>query len=53
VAVRGAGEEKREFLASRDNWFRPVAFANGPDGNLWFCDMYREVVEHPWSLPSH
>jgi putative heme-binding domain-containing protein len=52
VALRGAGEEKREFLASRDNWFRPVAFANGPDGNLWFCDMYREVVEHPWSLPE-
>ena len=40
-----------EFVASTDLWFRPVAFANAPDGTLWFADMYREVVEHPWSLP--
>jgi putative membrane-bound dehydrogenase-like protein len=52
VAKRAPGEEKREFIASSDNWFRPVAFANAPDGNLWFCDMYREIVEHPWSLPE-
>ena len=49
---RAKGEEEREFLASTDNWFRPVAFANAPDGNLWFADIYREVIEHPWSLPS-
>jgi putative heme-binding domain-containing protein len=29
-----------------------VAFANAPDGCLWFCDMYRETIEHPWSLPE-
>ncbi len=52
VATRAPGEEKREFLASSDNWFRPVTFANAPDGQLWFCDLYREVVEHPWSLPE-
>jgi putative membrane-bound dehydrogenase-like protein len=40
-----------EFLASRDTWFRPVQFANGPDGNLYILDMYREVIEHPASLP--
>jgi putative membrane-bound dehydrogenase-like protein len=40
-----------EFLASRDIWFRPVQFANGPDGNLYILDMYREVIEHPDSLP--
>jgi putative membrane-bound dehydrogenase-like protein len=51
-AARAPGEEKSEFLASRDNWFRPVAFANAPDGTLWFCDMYRETIEHPWSLPE-
>jgi putative membrane-bound dehydrogenase-like protein len=50
--VRGEGEEKSEFVASTDNWFRPVAFANAPDGNLWVADMYREVIEHPWSLPE-
>ena len=52
IGTRAAGEERTEFLASTDNWFRPVAFANAPDGNLWFADMYREVIEHPWSLPE-
>jgi len=23
----------------------------GPDGALYIADMYREVIEHPWSLP--
>ena len=45
-------EQKREFLASSDLWFRPVNFANGPDGALYICDMYREVVEHPASIPE-
>jgi putative membrane-bound dehydrogenase-like protein len=51
-ASRPPDEQKREFLASQDTWFRPVQFANGPDGNLYICDMYREVIEHPWSLPE-
>ncbi len=42
----------REFLASTDHWFRPVQFAQGPDGGLYILDMYREVIEHPWSLPE-
>ncbi|HLY12117.1 MAG TPA: PVC-type heme-binding CxxCH protein [Planctomycetota bacterium] len=41
-----------EFLTSTDNWFRPVNFATGPDGALYVCDMYREVIEHPHSLPD-
>ncbi|MDP6929107.1 MAG: c-type cytochrome, partial [Planctomycetota bacterium] len=45
-------EDDREFLASPDIWFRPCNFANGPDGALYLCDMYREVIEHPWSLPD-
>ena len=40
-----------ELLASTDTWFRPVQFANGPDGALYIVDMYREVIEHPASLP--
>ena len=52
TATRAPGEERSEFLVSRDQWFRPVALANAPDGCLWICDMYREVVEHPWSLPE-
>jgi putative membrane-bound dehydrogenase-like protein len=50
VVARRATPNK-EFIASRDNWFRPVQFANGPDGNLYILDMYREVIEHPASLP--
>lgn len=40
-----------EFVRSTDIWFRPVQYANGPDGNLYAADMYREVIEHPASLP--
>ena len=45
-------EDESEFLASTDNWFRPVSLANGPDGALYICDMYRETIEHPWSIPE-
>jgi putative membrane-bound dehydrogenase-like protein len=44
-------DQGRELLASHDIWFRPVQFANGPDGGLWIVDMQREVIEHPKSLP--
>lgn len=51
TARRPREEAKIEFVRSTDNWFRPVQFSNGPDGNLYVLDMYREVIEHPWSLP--
>jgi putative membrane-bound dehydrogenase-like protein len=51
-AQRAADEQKAEFAASRDTWFRPVQFANAPDGTLYVIDMYREIIEHPWSLPE-
>jgi putative heme-binding domain-containing protein len=41
-----------EFLASPDNWFRPVNLAAGPDGALYVCDMYRKTIEHPQYLPE-
>jgi putative membrane-bound dehydrogenase-like protein len=53
VTFKGARiDGKKEFVASKDIWFRPVNFANAPDGTLTVCDMYREVIEHPWSLPD-
>lgn len=52
VARRPADEKNVEFLASKDTWFRPVHFQNGPDGCLYVVDMYREVIEHPWSIPE-
>lgn len=41
-----------EIVASTDNWFRPVNFVNAPDGTLHILDMYRENIEHPWSIPE-
>jgi len=52
LAERPPDEQKAEFLASTDIWFRPVQMANAPDGTLYIADMYREVIEHPWSLPE-
>lgn len=44
--------EGREFLASPDQWFRPVFAVNGPGGALYLCDMYRKYVDHPNYLPD-
>lgn len=44
-------DEQSEFVVSKDNWFRPAQFECGPDGNLAIVDVYREVIEHPKSLP--
>ena len=41
-----------EFVRSTDTWFRPVNFTNAPDGTLHIVDMYRETIEHPWSIPD-
>ncbi|GAB5407193.1 MAG: c-type cytochrome [Aureliella sp.] len=40
-----------ELVRSRDTWFRPVQLTDGPDGAVYIADMYREVIEHPKSLP--
>ncbi len=45
-------DEGNEFVRSPDNWFRPVNFVNAPDGTLYVLDMYRETVEHPYSIPD-
>ncbi|AEE53796.1 PVC-type heme-binding CxxCH protein [Haliscomenobacter hydrossis] len=39
--------EKKEFLASKDAWFRPVNFYIGPEGALYVVDYYRQIIEHP------
>ena len=44
-------DSNSEFLTSTDIWFRPVQVTGGPDGALYIVDMYREVIEHPKSLP--
>lgn len=52
VASRADSEQGREFLVSSDPWFRPCNFANGPDGNLYVVDMYREIIEGPDFIPE-
>ncbi len=44
--------EDSAFLASTDNWFRPINFANGPDGSLYLLDYYRQYLEHPLFIPE-
>lgn len=38
-------DENTEFVRSSDPWFRPVNFANAPDGTLHCIDMAREYSE--------
>lgn len=45
-------DQNAEFLSSKDNWFRPVWLATGPDGALWVADMQRKVIEHPDWIPD-
>ncbi len=52
VGKRPDDEQNFEFAASKDTWVRVVNFANAPDGCLHVIDMYREVIEHPWSIPD-
>jgi putative heme-binding domain-containing protein len=49
--VASRGEQGVEFLASTDNWFRPVNLTVGPDGALYVADFYRAVIEHPFGIP--
>lgn len=40
-----------EFLATKEEWFRPVSLTSGPDGALYVVDMCRAVIEHPEFMP--
>ncbi|MEC7565304.1 MAG: PVC-type heme-binding CxxCH protein [Planctomycetota bacterium] len=40
-------EDGTEFLRSTDSWFRPTTIRTGPDGAIYFADIYRIVIEHP------
>lgn len=52
TAGRAADEKTSEFLASEDNWFRPVQARTGPDGALYIVDYYRFLIEHPRWIPA-
>ena len=44
--------DRRDFLASTDEWCRPVNLRNGPDGALYICDMYRRFIDHAIYFPE-
>ena len=44
---------EREFLASRDERFRPVNLYTGPDGALYVVDLYRGVLQHRESITTY
>jgi putative membrane-bound dehydrogenase-like protein len=48
----GTKLKQDEWLASRDEWFRPVNIAQAPDGGLLIVDMHRAVIEHPAWVPD-
>lgn len=45
------GRKGVEFLATPDDWCRPVFLSYGPDGAMYVVDMYRAVIEHPEYMP--
>ncbi len=45
--------EKKEFLASEDERFRPVNLLVGPDGALYIADMYRGIIQHKTYLTPY
>jgi putative membrane-bound dehydrogenase-like protein len=51
-ARRPDDEAACEFLASADNWTRPVQIRTGRDGALYVVDMYRAVIEHTRWIPA-
>lgn len=38
--------QNEEFIASKDEGFRPVKLLDGPDGALYVVDMHRGVLQH-------
>lgn len=44
--------EGREFMASANEWFRPVYINHGPDDGLYVVDMHRKVIDHPSYVPE-
>lgn len=45
--------ERKEFIASTDERFRPVNLTTGPDGALYICDMYHGIIQHRVSVSKY
>lgn len=45
--------KETEFLTSTDEIFRPVSASMGPDGAMYFVDMYHGIIQHQVFLTSY
>jgi putative membrane-bound dehydrogenase-like protein len=45
--------DRREFIASTDERFRPVNLNVGPDGALYVLDLYRGILQHNFYLTGY
>lgn len=45
--------DKKEFLASTDEWFRPVNAYTAPDGTLWVIDMAHGLIQHKTYMTTY
>lgn len=46
-------EHLPDFLASEDDWFRPVNMEFGPDGCLYVADFYNKIISHNEVTTDH
>ena len=53
VGHRAPTDQRSEFLASTDQWFRPMNLRVGPEGALYIVDMYREIIEDYSAIPRY
>jgi len=44
--VAKQANDSTEFIASKDEGFRPVTLTNAPDGSMYVVDMHRGILEH-------
>ncbi len=47
------GYDQREFIACKNERFRPVNLYTGPDGALWLVDMHHPILQHRLSLTPY
>ena len=45
--------QKRDFLTSTDERFRPVNIYNAPDGSLYLLDMYHGIIQHKTYMTTY
>ncbi|MBL6763339.1 MAG: c-type cytochrome [Verrucomicrobiae bacterium] len=53
TAINPYARNDTEFLTSTDEIFRPVNAYMGPDGAMYFVDMYHGIIQHRIFLTSY